>query len=85
MGLFGLLLCGVNMQIPQRMRKQIKEYERAGFHAISIECRAGAHKLVTFAEFPEPQILTDSQSDWRALKNNISRFRRLAEQHKEKA
>lgn len=72
------------MKVSQRLRKQIKEYEREGFHAVSIENRTGSHKLVTFAEFPEPQIVTASQSDWRALKNNIARFRRLAEQHKEK-
>lgn len=72
------------MKVPQRLRKQIKEYEREGFHVVSIENRTGSHKLLTFAEFPEPQIVTDCQSDWRALKNNISRFRRLMEQHKEK-
>jgi len=72
------------MKVPQRLRKQLKEYEREGFHAVSIEHRTGSHKLVTFAEFPEPQILTDCRSDWRATKNNIARFRRLAEQHKEK-
>jgi len=73
------------MKVSQRLRKQIKEYEREGFHLVSLENRTGSHKLVTFAEFPEPQIITASQSDWRALKNNIARFRRLAEQHKEKA
>lgn len=62
----------------------MKEYEREGFHVVSIENRSGSHKLVTFAEFPDPQIVTASQSDWRAFKNNIARFRRLAEQHKEK-
>lgn len=72
------------MKIPQRLRKQLKEYEREGFHVVAIEHRAGSHKLATFAEFPEPQIITDCKSDWRALKNNVSRFRRLAEQHKEK-
>lgn len=73
------------MQVPQRLRKQLKEYEREGFHAVSIEHRSGSHKLVTFAEFPEPQIVTSCKTDWRAFKNNISRFRRLAEQHKEKS
>ena len=66
------------MKIAQRMRKQIKEYERAGFRVVSMEDRAGSHKLITFAEFPEPQIVTDCKSDWRAMKNNIARFRRLA-------
>lgn len=72
------------MKVTQRLRKQIKEYEREGFHVVAIENRSGSHKLLTFAEFPEPQIVTSCQSDWRAFKNNISRFRRLAEQHKEK-
>ena len=84
MDLSGLLLCKVTMKISQRLRKQVKEYEREGFHVVSIEERSGSHKMLTFAEFPEPQIVTDSKSDWRALKNNIARFRRLAEQHKEK-
>ena len=65
------------MKISQRMRKQIKEYEREGFHVVSIEDRAGSHKMLKFAEFSEPQIVSDCRSDWRALKNNIARFRRL--------
>ena len=73
------------MKVPQRLRKQLKEYESEGFHAVSVEHRSGSHKLVTFAEFSEPQILTVSKSDWRAFKNNLARFRRLAEQHKEKS
>lgn len=73
------------MKVTQRLHKQIKEYEREGFHLISLENRSGSHKLVRFAEFPEPQIITACKSDWRAIKNNIARFRRLAEQHKEKA
>jgi len=72
------------MKVTQRLRKQVKEYEREGFHVVSIENRTGSHKLVTFAEFPEPQILTACQSDWRALKNNIARFKRLAKQHEER-
>ena len=65
------------MKINQRMRKQIKEYEREGFHVVSIEDRAGSHKMLKFAEFSEPQIVSDCRSDCRALKNNIARFRRL--------
>jgi hypothetical protein len=80
MGWRNLLDCVAFMKIAQRMRKQIKEYERAGFHVVSIEDRAGSHKLITFAEFPEPQIVTDGKSDWRAMKNNIARFRRLAKE-----
>jgi hypothetical protein len=72
------------MKINQRMRKQIKEYEREGFHVVSIEDRAGSHKMLKFAEFSEPQIVSDCRSDWRALKNNIARFRRLAKEHEEK-
>ena len=72
------------MKINQRMRKQIKEYEREGFHVVSIEDRAGSHKMLKFAEFPEPQIVSDCKSDWRALKNNIARFRRLAKEQGEK-
>ena len=72
------------MKVSQRMRKQVKEYEREGFHVVSIEDRAGSHKMVTFAEFPEPQIVSDCKSDWRALKNNIARFRRLAKENEEK-
>jgi hypothetical protein len=72
------------MKVNQRMRKQIKEYEREGFHVVSIEDRAGSHKMLKFAEFPEPQIVSDCKSDWRALKNNIARFRRLAKEHEEK-
>lgn len=72
------------MKVNQRMRKQIKEYEREGFHVVSIEDRAGSHKMLRFAEFPEPQIVSDCKSDWRALKNNIARFRRLAKEHEEK-
>lgn len=72
------------MKVSQRIRKQIKEYEREGFHVVSIEDRAGSHKMVTFAEFPEPQIVSECKSDWRALKNNIARFRRLMKEHEEK-
>jgi hypothetical protein len=72
------------MKVTQRIRKQIKEYEREGFHVVDIQDRAGSHKMLVFAEFPEPQIVTDSKSDWRAFKNNIARFRRLAKEHKEK-
>lgn len=67
------------MKVSQRMRKQLKEYEREGFHVVAIEDRAGSHKLITFAEFPQPQIVTDCKSDWRAIKNNIARYRRLKE------
>jgi len=71
------------VKINQRLRKQIKEYEREGFTVINVEDRAGSHKLITFAEFPEPQIVSDCKSDWRAFKNNIARYRRLASAHKE--
>lgn len=72
------------MKLTQRMRKQMKEYEREGFHVVSVEDRAGSHKLVRFAEFPEAQIVTDCKSDWRAFKNNIARYRRLAREYAER-
>ena len=72
------------MKIPKRMREQLKVYEREGFHATSIEMRAGSHRMVTFAEFPEPQILSDSKSDWRRERNNVAVFRKLAAAHKER-
>ena len=72
------------MKINKRLRKQLKEYEREGFTVVNVEDRAGSHKLLTFAEFPEPQVVSDCKSDWRAFKNNIARYRRLATAHKEK-
>jgi len=72
------------MKIPQVLRKQILEYEKAGFHVIDLETRSGSHFKITFAEFPEPQFITKNGSDWRAIKNNISSYRRQLKEHEEK-
>ena len=66
------------MNIPRAIREQVKEYEKAGFHVIACEPRSGAHFKIWFAEFPEPQIVTKNILEWRSLKNNIARYRRLA-------
>ena len=67
------------MEIPKVLREQIKFYERHGFRVVDAEHREGAHIRLTFAEFPQPQIVTKSKSDWRAWKNNIARYKRLAQ------
>lgn len=72
------------MKVPQVLRKQIVEYEKAGFHVVDIEPRNGAHFKVVFAEFPQPQIVTKSATDWRAIKNNLSLYRRLKEEKESK-
>jgi hypothetical protein len=72
------------MKVPQCLRKQILEYEKAGFHVIDLENRSGSHFKITFAEFPEPQFITKNGSDWRAIKNNISSYRRQLKEHEEK-
>lgn len=66
------------MKTPISLRKQIKVYEAHGFHAVSIEPRAGSHWCIKFAEFIQPQIVTVNAHDPRALKNNISRYKQLA-------
>lgn len=73
------------MKIPQCLRKQVLEYEKAGFHVIALETRSGSHFKITFAEFPEPQFITKSASDWRAIKNNVSAYRRLQKEHEEQS
>ena len=72
------------MKVPQCLRKQILEYEKAGFHVVDLENRSGSHFKITFAEFPEPQFITKNGSDWRAIKNNVSAYRRLLKEHEEK-
>jgi hypothetical protein len=72
------------MKVPQCLRKQILEYEKAGFHVVDLENRSGSHFKITFAEFPEPQFITKNGSDWRAIKNNISSYRRQLKEHEEK-
>ena len=67
------------MNIPRAIREQVKEYEKAGFHVVACEPRSGAHFKIWFAEFPDqPQIVTKNVEEWRSLKNNIARYRRLA-------
>ena len=63
------------MQIPRVLRHQMKEYERAGFHPVEIERRAGSHWMVRFAEFQDPQFLTHNIMETHSIRNNISRFR----------
>jgi len=72
------------MHFPKGLRKQLIEYEKAGFTIIEIEPRSGSHFLVVFAEFPQPQIVSKNSSEPRATKNNISIYRRMAAEHREK-
>ena len=69
------------MSIPRVLRDQARFYESKGFHIIDAQPRAGSHFLVTFAEFPEPQIVTKNVKDPRAMHNNVSVYRRLKEKH----
>ena len=71
------------MKVPQVLRKQVLEYEKAGFHVTSVEARSGSHFKITFAELAEPQFITKNGSDWRAIKNNISAYRRLQREQEE--
>ena len=71
------------MEIPKMLREQIKFYERHGFHVVDVEYREGSHMKATFAEFPQPQFLTISRTDWRGWKNNIARYRRLTKEQQE--
>ena len=66
----------------KRFEKQLKEYERAGFTVKSVESGRGSHKRVVFNEFSAPQFLTTHTDDWRAIKNNIARFRRMQREGK---
>lgn len=72
------------MHFPKCLRKQLIEYEKAGFTIAEIEPRNGSHFLVVFAEFPQPQIISKNSSDQRATKNNISIYRRMAAEHRGK-
>jgi len=72
------------MKVPQCLRKQILEYEKAGFHVVDLENRSGSHFKITFAEFPTPQIITKNGSDPRAIKNNLASYRRQLKEHEEK-
>jgi len=81
----GILLCQeLSMRIPANLRKQIQEYRKAGFTLVDLHPRAGSHWMAKFKEFSQPQIITVSATDWRAWKNNISMYRRLAAEEKSK-
>lgn len=67
------------MNYPRGLREQFKRYEAEGFHVKSVEPRAGSHFKVEFEEFSEPQFLTINMGDFRAVRNNLSRFRLLAQ------
>ena len=69
------------MTIPRVLREQAKFYESKGFHMIDAQPRNGSHFMVRFAEFPEPQIITKSASDYRAMHNNVAQYRRLKEKN----
>lgn len=71
------------MKIPKPLRKQLKGYETHGFHVVSLAPGAGAHWKARFAEFPEVQILTVNERDWRGIKNNVARFRAMAKKAQE--
>lgn len=66
------------MKLPQGLRSQLREYEKAGFHVVDCQPASGSHFKMRFAEFSEPQVVSRNLTDKRALKNNIARFRRLA-------
>ena len=66
------------MQFPKGLRKQLKDHAKAGFHATSVERRAGAHFKVWYAELPDrPQIVTENDGGPRVLVNTITRYRRI--------
>lgn len=67
-------------KIPKQMRKQLQLYAGAGYNVSDIEHARGSHYKVRFKEFPQVQALTSNTGDPRALKNNLSRFARLARQ-----
>jgi hypothetical protein len=71
------------MKVPQCLRKQILEYEKAGFHVVDLENRSGSHFKIVFAEISTPQFITKNGSDWRAIKNNIAAYRRLMKEQEE--
>ena len=73
------------MHFPKCLRKQLVEYEKAGFTITDVMPRSGSHFMLVFAEFLQPQIISkNSSAEPRAIKNNISIYRRLATEHKEK-
>ena len=75
------------MKTHPKLRKQLIEYERAGFHVKEIDPSRGrgAHLKVVFEEFNAPQFLTPNMGDPRAIRNNIANFKRLTTQEKTNA
>lgn len=72
------------MIVPKILRRQIKEYKAAGFHPIRIETSTSSHFKIWFAEFEGMQIITANADEPRAIKNNLARYRRLAQEQQEK-
>lgn len=66
------------MEAPRRLRGVLRELERHGFRAVSCEPRKGSHWMVTFEGIPVPQVMTSNGSDFRAMKNNVARLKRMA-------
>ena len=71
------------MKTPRDLREQLKFYANNGFHAVDIEPRAGAHFYITFAEFPQKQLVTRSATDPHAWRNNLANYRRLQKEYAE--
>jgi hypothetical protein len=64
--------------VPMMLRKQLQQYAGAGFNAKRVEASGkGGHFRVWFREFPDVQFLTVHVGDPRAIRNNLSRFKRL--------
>jgi hypothetical protein len=68
------------MKVPTNLRKQFKEYEKAGFRIVDLELLSGSHCKVRIEGIDTPQFLTRNADEPRAIKNNIARFRRLSKE-----
>ena len=75
---------GAEMKTPRDLREQMKFYANHGFNAVDIEQRNGAHFYITFAEFPQKQLVTKSATDAHAWRNNLASYRRLQKEHADK-
>lgn len=73
------------MIVPKVLRKQIKAYKAAGFTPIRIQSGNSSHFKIWFAEFDEMQVITANADEPRAMQNNLARYRRLAQEQKEKS
>jgi len=67
-------------KVPKQLRRQVQVYADKGYNVAEIGNSRGSHYKVRFKEFPEVQLLTINADEPRALKNNLSRFARLARQ-----